>query len=224
MADRGYRGRPSKSERADRQINAGHSRALDAALARTEASIRKSSNEQVFVFDKNGKILSSNIGSEDSVNTTKGGRKIVKYPDSIITHNHPSSMTAKSKALQRAGSPFSGNDITYAIFNNAKEVRAVAGNFTYSLKRKGDNWNVKSTLPTELVKMTKKIDSLMRKTSKRYKDRAWNRANFRKDMLYKTSGEYRQVNKERSDVLAAHRTLKYLAKKYGWDYTRKRTI
>lgn len=35
MADRGYRGRPSKSERADRQINAGHSRALDAALART---------------------------------------------------------------------------------------------------------------------------------------------------------------------------------------------
>lgn len=43
-------------------------------------------------------------------------------------------------------------------------------------------------------------------------------------MLYKTSGEYRQVNKERSDVLAAHRTLKYLAKKYGWDYTRKRTI
>lgn len=70
----------------------------------------------------------------------------------------------------------------------------------------------------------KKIDSLMRKTSKRYKDRAWNRANFRKDMLYKTSGEYRQVNKERSDVLAAHRTLKYLAKKYGWDYTRKRTI
>lgn len=92
MADRGYRGRSQRGERADRQINAGHSRALDAALAKTEASIRNSSNEQVFVFDKNGKILSSNTGSEDSVNTTKGGRKIVKYPDSIITHNHPSSL------------------------------------------------------------------------------------------------------------------------------------
>lgn len=40
MADRGNRGRPSRRERADRQINAGHSRALDAALARTEARIR----------------------------------------------------------------------------------------------------------------------------------------------------------------------------------------
>ena len=32
MADRGYRGRPQRGERADRQINAGHSRGLDAAL------------------------------------------------------------------------------------------------------------------------------------------------------------------------------------------------
>ena len=31
MADRGYRGRPQRGERADRQINAGHSRGLDAA-------------------------------------------------------------------------------------------------------------------------------------------------------------------------------------------------
>lgn len=28
MADRGYRGRPQRGERADRQINAGHSRGL----------------------------------------------------------------------------------------------------------------------------------------------------------------------------------------------------
>ena len=32
MADRGYRGRPQRGERADRQINAGHSRGLDAAF------------------------------------------------------------------------------------------------------------------------------------------------------------------------------------------------
>ena len=29
MADRGYRGRPQRGERADRQINAGHSRGLE---------------------------------------------------------------------------------------------------------------------------------------------------------------------------------------------------
>mgnify|MGYP004632640475 CR=1 FL=1 len=33
MADRGYRGRPQRGERADRQINAGHSRGLDVALS-----------------------------------------------------------------------------------------------------------------------------------------------------------------------------------------------
>lgn len=33
MADRGYRGRPQRGERADRQINAGHSRGLDVTIA-----------------------------------------------------------------------------------------------------------------------------------------------------------------------------------------------
>ena len=41
MADSGKRGgRPSRVERADRQVNAGHSRALDVALAKTESKIR----------------------------------------------------------------------------------------------------------------------------------------------------------------------------------------
>lgn len=47
MADRGYRGRPQRGERADRQINAGHSRGLDAALSDTEAKIRKLKTEHL---------------------------------------------------------------------------------------------------------------------------------------------------------------------------------
>lgn len=36
MADSGKRGgKPSRTERQDRQVNAGHSRALDTALAKT---------------------------------------------------------------------------------------------------------------------------------------------------------------------------------------------
>lgn len=42
MADRGYRGRPQRGERADRQINAGHSRGLEASLAKSESKIRNS--------------------------------------------------------------------------------------------------------------------------------------------------------------------------------------
>lgn len=50
MADRGYRGRPQRGERADRQINAGHSRGLDMALSDTEAKIRKLKTERIYAM------------------------------------------------------------------------------------------------------------------------------------------------------------------------------
>ena len=55
MADRGYRGRPQRGERADRQINAGHSRGLDAALSDTEAKIRKLKTERIYASTKTEK-------------------------------------------------------------------------------------------------------------------------------------------------------------------------
>lgn len=55
MADRGYRGRPQRGERADRQINAGHSRGLDMALSDTEAKIRKLKTERIYAFDQKWK-------------------------------------------------------------------------------------------------------------------------------------------------------------------------
>lgn len=55
MADRGYRGRPQRGERADRQVNAGHSRGLDAALSDTEAKIRKLKTERIYAFDQTEK-------------------------------------------------------------------------------------------------------------------------------------------------------------------------
>lgn len=50
MADRGYRGRPQRGERADRQINAGHSRGLDAALSKSESKIRNLKTERILCF------------------------------------------------------------------------------------------------------------------------------------------------------------------------------
>ena len=55
MADRGYRGRPQRGERADRQINAGHSRGLDVALSDTEAKIRKLKTERIMLMTKTEK-------------------------------------------------------------------------------------------------------------------------------------------------------------------------
>lgn len=61
MADRGYRGRPQRGERADRQINAGHSRGLDAALSDTEAKIRKLKTERIYAFNKDGKEIAHSL-------------------------------------------------------------------------------------------------------------------------------------------------------------------
>lgn len=62
MADRGYRGRPQRGERADRQINAGHSRGLDAALSKSESKIRNLKTERIYAFDQNGKEISHSQG------------------------------------------------------------------------------------------------------------------------------------------------------------------
>lgn len=81
MADRGYRGRPQRGERADRQVNAGHSRGLDAALSDTEAKIRKLKTERIYAFDQNGKEIS---------HSTRGTSTSTKLPSSDYTHGRMS--------------------------------------------------------------------------------------------------------------------------------------
>lgn len=83
MADRGYRGRPQRGERADRQINAGHSRGLDAALSDTEAKIRKLKTERIYAFNKDGKEIAH----------SKQERHIVRNYLLAITTKMPSLLT-----------------------------------------------------------------------------------------------------------------------------------
>lgn len=83
MADRGFRGRPTRTERADRLVNEGHSRGLDVALAKTEAKIRNLKTERIYTFDQNGKEISH------STRGTSTGTKLPKgynYKDAILTH------------------------------------------------------------------------------------------------------------------------------------------
>ena len=83
MADRGYRGRPQRGERADRQINAGHSRGLDAALSDTEAKIRKLKTERIYAFNKDGKEIAH----------SQTGMRIVRNYLLAITTKMPSLLT-----------------------------------------------------------------------------------------------------------------------------------
>lgn len=81
MADRGYRGRPQRGERADRQINAGHSRGLDVALSDTEAKIRKLKTERIYAYDKDGKEIAH----------SRTGKLVVHNYLLVITIKMPSS-------------------------------------------------------------------------------------------------------------------------------------
>lgn len=130
MADRGFRGRPTRAERADRLINEGHSRGLDVALTNTEAKIRNLKTERAYVFDKNGKELARS--ARGSANKTK----ITMYKDSIVTHNHPYSKGLGTSLAGRIWVPLSGADIYAAIDRNVAEIRAVTGTYTYSLKQR----------------------------------------------------------------------------------------
>lgn len=84
MADRGYRGRPQRGERADRQINAGHSRGLDVALSDTEAKIRKLKTERIYAYDKDGKEI-AHSRTEKLVVHNYLLVITIKMPSSLIT-------------------------------------------------------------------------------------------------------------------------------------------
>lgn len=212
MADRGYRGRPQRGERADRQINAGHSRGLDAALSDTEAKIRKLKTERIYAYDQNGKEIShSTRGTSTSTKLPSG----YNYKDAILTHNHPGKGLTNNIA-GRIGRSFSSADIATAVINNASEVRAITGTYTYSMKRPKNGWGISTQ--RQAVNVARKI-----------KDR---RMKYFNSYVAKPSSDYThgRISREqlsivwdRADVVSTNKALREVAKEYGWDYTRKRT-
>lgn len=212
MADRGFRGRPTRTERADRLVNEGHSRGLDVALANTEAKIRNLKTERIYTFDQNGKEIShSTRGTSTDTKLPKG----YNYKDAILTHNHPGEELSNNIA-GRIGRTFSGADISLAVQHNASEIRAITGTYTYSLKRPKEGWGIKTRnkalYVAQLIK-TKKVSYFYE-----YARRA--RADYEAGRIGKKQYE---VSKERADVVSSNKALREVAKEYGWNYTRKRT-
>lgn len=218
MGDVGNRGgRPQRRERADRQINAGHSRGLDAALAKTEAKIRTMKTERIYAFDKNGTEIShSTKGKATSTQLPSG----YNYKDAILTHNHPGKGLANNVA-GRIGRAFSGADIATATIQNAAEIRAVTGNYTYSMKRPKGGWGVSTR------QQAMNISNEIRKKRQTYYIREQGRI---ANSAY--NGSIPDITKrrewvtqalDRADVASTNKALREVAKKYGWNYTRKRT-
>lgn len=205
-------GRPQRAERADRRINAGHSRGLDAALAKTEASIRTLKTERIYAFDKNGKeIAHSTTGSINGTALPSG----YSYKDAILTHNHPGKGLGDNIA-GRIGRSFSGTDIGTAVMQNAAEIRAVTGNYTYSIKRPKNGWGISNLKGAN--KVAKEITRKHYTYYTRYSAQA--RADYYNGRI---GANQAKASYNRADVGGVNRALREVAKKYGWDYTRKRT-
>lgn len=248
MGDVGNRGgRPQRGERADRQINAGHSRGLDAALAKTEAKIRTMKTERVFAYDKTGKeIAHSDTGKAHNTELPDGHN----YKDAIITHNHPNKGIGDTIA-GRVGTILSGADVFSAIANNASEIRAVTKNYTYSLKRpsKGwglsdsDAWNVFGKKKSQWIQTLRKRQTeyiVKSGIQNRINDKSFalsrKRSNLTRGGKIPSASEIASYNREanelqkrvteandRYNVGPQYQVMKEYAKKYGWNLTRKRT-
>lgn len=222
MADRGYRGRPQRGERADRQINAGHSRGLDVALARTEARIRNLKEERIYAFDENGKELAhSTTGTSKNTFLPRGN-----YKDAILTHNHPQAWMNGKGLGERVGTTFSADDLILAAVNNAKEIRAVTrGGYTFSIKRPKTGWKIsKEDTPTIRKKYEEKTLRTYQKYNKAKGDRG--ERQYRESetrFKYPFDDKYETQFYERNNINSFHQAMKELSKEYGFGYTRKRT-
>lgn len=186
--------------RAKGDINSGLTKAQKAAVERFENKHRDYKTERVTAIDTNGRIVAQ---------STKGTRNQTRIPgyipeNCVITHNHPSAANGKSTAM---GGSISGQDLGTSIYRNAAEIRAVSGQYTYSVRRPRNGWNAD---PVQVVNRWRSSYNRHIKDLTEY-------MNSGKDFNTRVE-RYRRLN-----TLASHMATRDIAKKYGMEYTRKRT-
>lgn len=161
-----------------------------------EQKYRRKKDETMHIFTNRGDIVTSIYGKGTNVNF--GGRKIP--PNCIITHNHPRALG--ESGIERIGNSFSRDDILTAVNLNAKEMRAVTPTYTFSVKRPKGGWGVSVK---EIAKEYDKIRDAVLQSGYAY--------------LRKIGGD--ESHRARAEVTIYHKVMKILAKKYGWDYSKK---
>lgn len=115
----------AKGFQGDRSMR-GMSAGLAKALTARESEIRDLPYENSAIFDEQGNALEITNGGANR----RVGYDGILADGNIVTHNHP------------GGGSLSRKDILGAVSTNAKEVRAVAGDYTYSIKRPDSGWGV----------------------------------------------------------------------------------
>lgn len=185
-------------------INGGLTKAQEMALSHWEDKHRDRKTERVAAFDENGRIVNQ------SKSGTKDSTKLGYIPENcVITHNHPT----EAKGMRQTtayGVSFSHADIRSTMRRNAKEIRAVAGEYTYSLRRPKDGWKGNP-------------DVVYMEYTAAYNRHAKELFAHRDKINYRTDPKTYLERHQRANTLAAHRATQDIAKKYGMIYTRKAT-
>lgn len=111
------------------------------AVSDIEAQIRENKTfETGVVFDVNGNVIIDKRGENYIVRFTES--ETAKMKDCVFTHNHPRGWKYAENDIGRIGSSFSIQDITLAVSNDLAEIRAVTPNYTFSMKRPKEGWEI----------------------------------------------------------------------------------
>lgn len=125
-------------DRAKRGVNEGLNPKEVDTLQRLELSHRLRKTEQLNAVDENGNVIFKKNGTKNRVKVSNEEMKLFK--DKVLTHNHPYDGSLGQGLASRIGVPLSGSDIATAMKSDAKEIRASAQGYVYSVKRPKGGW------------------------------------------------------------------------------------
>ena len=172
-----------------------------------ESQIRNRKTEKGYVIDANGRVIGESV--KGTAHRAKF-RKVDLKKDSIVTHNHPTEGVNSGlygTMAGRIGVPFSSADVKAAVENDLKEIRAVTPTYTWSLRRPKGGWGD-----------TREIMSALRSNDITGITKAQNYA-----WKQQTSNRRRAEEvTDRANVVTQYQGMKELAKRFGWEFTRRK--
>ena len=212
---------PSKQGGGGDPTLRGMSPGLAAALAAREKLIRENDYyEMGTVYDTEGNIIFNNDkGKNGSVSLGND------FNDRIITHNHPGYDATRSQGYIKrpdGGGSLSDADIFTAARNNAREIRAVTRNYTYTMRRPEKGWGIDSTNHGRVWTGRKWADNADTKRAKRVYNAVVKQVRAKRDEYYRNYKGDKNVAWRRSQTIIWHQVNREFAKRMGWDYSKTR--
>ena len=186
-----------------------------ATLAKLENQNTHRKTEQLNVIDADGNVVFSKNGSKNSVKVTALEGLLLR--DKVMTHNHPTETKNGINMLGdgiagRIGLPINGIDVSTAMRYDAKEIRASAQGYVFSVKRPQGGWRGTSQQVQQAFNYYWKHPSI-----------SVSDYTFGRFMRNTPSDMKTALNRAgRWNVSTLNTIMKKLAKQFGFTYTRRR--